>query len=331
MLLAETDRIIWLAMWMLISCAVIVYNKWVFTAGGFPYPLALTCMHMTTCFVVFGSIRKFAPQSIRTFVMPDADVVTPWDVFIKNFVLISVFYAGTLGTGQMAYLFASVPFIQMMKPMNIIFASIAAFIVGVEVPTYSHVIIVCIIAFGISVATGNAAEFSAVGAVLQVVSSASEGCRLALVQTVTTTGMKLDPVSTVYHFSFTSAVLLAIASFLHERPYDFSKLLSPWVLVLNCAMAVILNILVATVIKKTSAVTFTLGGIVKDMGVFAASAYMFTTPITRLMVCGYAFSLSGICMYKVYKDNLELFKQVGFLQGMSTVGGQAKAKLRSSQ
>jgi len=102
-------------------------------------------------------------------------------------------------------------------------------------------------------------------------------------------------------------------------------------LVINCAMAVVLNILVATVIKKTSAVVFTLGGIVKDMGVVAASALMFTTPITRMMMCGYLVSVWGICMYKIYKDNLELFKQVGFLQGMSAVGGRAKLKLQSTE
>jgi len=322
----DTDRIMWLAVWMLFSSSVIIYNKWIFNSGGFPYPLALTGMHMGSCFVVFGSIRKFAPDSVRLTIMPDAAVVTSWEVYFRNFLSISFFYAGTLGTGQMAYLFSSVPFVQMMKPMNCITASFAAFIVGMEVPTHSHVIIVGIVAFGVFFATQNAAQFSMAGCLLQSASSITEGFRLALVQTATTTGIKLDPVSTVYHFSLASAVLLACASYAIEWPLDLSRLVSPWILVANCAMAVILNVLVANVIKKTSAVVFTLGGVVKDMGLIAAASIFFLVPISRLAICGYSMSLLGLGLYKVYKDNLELFKQHGFLTGMAFVTGLSVAR-----
>jgi len=315
----EVDRAMWVAVWMVLSSAVVIYNKWLFSAGGFPYPLALTSMHMTCCFVVFGSIRNFAPANIRLAIMPDADVETPWPIYIKNFLAISVFYAGTLGTGNLAYLYSSVAFVQMMKPMNCIFASFAAFAVGVDLATNSHLIIVSVIAFGIFFATHNAsaAQFSTTGCVLQIISSCSEGCRLAMVQLVTTSGLKLDPVTTVYHFSFGSAVLLICACYLMEwHTMDLSKLISPWALVANCAMALVLNVLVAHVIKKTSAVTFALSGIVKDIGIIVASSLLFMTPITRLMFVGYTISLSGLCMFKAYKDNLTVFKELGFVGGM---------------
>merc|ERR1719199_920387 len=150
--------------------------------------------------------------------------------------------------------------------MNCVFASIAAFAIGVEVPSSSHLIIVGVGASGVAFATSHGgAQFSMAGCLLQTAATLSEGCRIALVQAVTTGEMKLDPVTTVYHFSFASAVLLWSACFVHERPLDLSKLLSPWVLIINCAMAVILNVLVAAVIKKTSAVILTLCGVVKDM------------------------------------------------------------------
>merc|ERR1719265_1416327 len=207
----------------------------------------------------------------------------------------------------------------MMKPMNCICASLAAFVVGVEVPTHSHLIIVSIIAFGIIFATQNSGQFNIIGCGLQIVSSLSEGCRLALVQTVTTSGMKLDPVTTVYHFSLVSAVLLGCASIAIEWPLNLSTLRSPWELVLNCFMAVTLNVLVATVIKKTSAVAYALSGIAKDMGIIVASSLLFATPITRPMLVGYSVSVVGLFMYKAYKDNLEIFKERGFFYGMRDV------------
>lgn len=315
----EVDRAIWVAVWMVLSSAIVIYNKWLFSAGGFPYPLALTSMHMTCCFLVFGSIRLLAPANVRSVIMPDADVETPWPVYIKNFLVISFFYAGTLGTGNLAYLYSSVAFVQMMKPMNCIFASLAAFAVGMDPATNSHLTIVAIIAFGIFFAThnANAAQFSTTGCVLQVISSLSEGCRLAMVQLVTTSGLKLDPVTTVYHFSFASAVLLISACYLLEwHTMDLSKLISPWAIVVNCAMAVVLNVLVAQVIKKTSAVTFALAGILKDIGIIVGSALLFLTPITRLMLLGYTISVAGLCMFKAYKDNLTVFKELGFIGGM---------------
>lgn len=312
----EAEKVMWVLIWMAVSTGVVIFNKWLYSTGGFPYPLALTAMHMTSCFLVFGAMRCFAPRETRVAIMPDADVEIPWSVYAKNFLMISIFYAGTLGTGNLAYLFSSVAFIQMMKPMNCIFASLASFALGMDKPTSSHIIIVCIIAFGVGTATGHDVSFSMTGCVLQFISSVSEGCRLGFVQYVTTSGLKVDPVTTVYYFSGASAVLLSCACFAREWPISLGQLQSPWWLVLNCVLAVGLNVLVAIVIKKTSAVVFTLAGIIKDMGLIVVSSAVFATPLSRMMVTGYSISIAGLCMFKAYKDNFTVFERYGFLSGM---------------
>jgi hypothetical protein len=250
--------------------------------------------------------------------MPDANVDIPKDVHIKN-LLICFFFAASLAFGQVAYLFASVPFIQMIKPLNCVCVSLAAFAVGMETPTCSHMIIVGVVALGVMIASDHAFDFSVMGCLLQLAASMTEGVRLALVQAVSAGGLKLDPVTVVYHYSLPSAIILAGACFTFERNLDFSKLLSPWILVLNCAMAVSLNVMVATVIKNTSAVVFTLCGALKDIILIAVSAIIFVVPISNLTMCGYLVSLSGLLMYKAYKDNLSLFQSHGFLGGMKSV------------
>merc|ERR1719162_47843 len=104
----QASRVILVVVWMLLSSVIVMFNKWVFSNGGFPYPLALVSMHMTSCFVAFGCVRKFAPNSLKLTIMPDADVEIPWPLYARNFLGISLFYAGTLGTGNCAYLFSSV-------------------------------------------------------------------------------------------------------------------------------------------------------------------------------------------------------------------------------
>ena len=44
--------------WMSISIAVILFNKWLLAYSGFPYPIALTMWHMTFCSsIAFVAVR----------------------------------------------------------------------------------------------------------------------------------------------------------------------------------------------------------------------------------------------------------------------------------
>lgn len=327
----ELECVIWVGMWMVFSSIIVVYNKWIFTLGGFPYPLTLNAMHMYSCFVVFGTVRRYAPAALREMIMPDADVDIPFSMYLKNLVLLSVLFATTLGAGNLAYLFSSVAFIQMMKPMNAIYASLAAFAIGVEVPTFSHMITVSVVIVGVIVSTRSAADISVAGIALQTISSCAEGCRLALMQLVTSKGLKLDPVTTIYHLSLPSALLLTIGVVAIEWPLKLQNLWSPWILVSSCLMAIMLNILAATVIKKTSAVIFALSGVIKDLGVIGGSCLLFRTPLTLRQCQGYMASMLGLAMYKAYKDNLAYFKEHGFITGMQFVISSKAGALASRQ
>lgn len=48
----------YVATWMSISTAVILFNKWLLAYSGFPYPIALTMWHMAFCSsVAFVAVR----------------------------------------------------------------------------------------------------------------------------------------------------------------------------------------------------------------------------------------------------------------------------------
>lgn len=318
-----------LLVWMVVSPMFILLNKWCFTSGGFPFPVTLTAMHMGSCFAVFGAM-SWLPKGIRTRIMPDVDTAIPWGVYCKGFAPAALLMTVSLGCANVALLHASVIFIQLVKPLTVVITSLAAFSWGLEVPTVTHLITVSIVAGGVIVAAFGGAEFSLIGLLCQLTASTCEGLRLIVLQGVMQTEMKLDPVTTVYRFAPLAGLVLCFISFLLEEPLDLTRVNCPWMILFNCLSAVLLNILIALVISRTSAVVSVLAGIAKDIGTISVSSSLFARPITATDLIGYGMSLTGICMYKVYKDRLPLFLKEGFLGGwrevISSFSARAEAK-----
>ncbi|CAK0811311.1 unnamed protein product [Prorocentrum cordatum] len=313
------EAFLWVLCWMVCSATFVIYNKWLFTKGGFPHPIYLTTFHMAVCFVAFWFVRIAAPVAVRDSIMPDAEKVIPWDTYLYCLLPISVLYGYCLGAGNLAFMFSSVAFLQMVKPINVLFTSLAAFAFGLETATMTHVVIVCIICGGVSLAASGDVEFSLIGCMLQLTACTCEGIRLALLQKVMTKDLKLDPVTTVYRFAPVAGLSLCLVAVFVEKPVDWGRLKSPPMLFMNCVVALVLNVLIVTVIKKASAVVFTLAGILKDVGAIAASVVIFQTPIAPLEVMGYGLSVCGISMFKCYKDNIQTFKSEGFFGGFHRV------------
>jgi len=305
--------------WMACSTGFILYNKWMFAKGGFPYPLTLTAMHMGSCYVVFGCI-SLLPQRIHRRYMPDIDKAIPKDVYLQGLMPAALLMSLSLGIGNLGFLYASVAFIQMIKPVNVVVTSLAGFAWGLEVFTPSHAIIACIVSGGVSMAAvGSVSNFSSVGLVCQLTASVSEGLRLILLQGVLQGRLRLDPLTTIYRFTPSAGLLLCCFSFVLEGHVIWTGLPNWWVLPLNCLMAVLLNVLIVCVIAETSAVVFVLAGVTKDIATIALSVCLYETPIRTVEIIGYSTSVAGICMYKVYKDHLQLFKDLGFFGGVAAV------------
>ena len=60
-------------LWIFLSAAVILVNKYVLSVSGFPYPVALTCTHMLFCSVMAFIVVKLGfaevtPLSADTYI-----------------------------------------------------------------------------------------------------------------------------------------------------------------------------------------------------------------------------------------------------------------------
>lgn len=56
----------YVALWIFLSATVIMYNKWVLSFSGFPYPVALTLWHMFFCSALaFGVVKMGYVEAIN--------------------------------------------------------------------------------------------------------------------------------------------------------------------------------------------------------------------------------------------------------------------------
>ena len=68
-------------------------------------------------------------------------------------------------------------------------------------------------------------------------------------------------------------------------------------------LAFALNVAIVLLISHTSALTLSLGGIIKDILLVFLSVIFFGSPVSWLQFVGYGFSLTGMNLYKEFKQN----------------------------
>ncbi|KXZ55918.1 hypothetical protein GPECTOR_2g1469 [Gonium pectorale] len=273
-------------------------NKYVLSMSGFPYPVALTCTHMLFCSVLaFLLVRLGFVEAVS---------ITA-DTYLSCILPIGLLFAGTLWLGNAAYLYLSVSFIQMLKASM----PMVVFIVGVffatEKFTLKAALNMLIVGTGIAIASYGEIHFVVVGVMLQVGSIATESVRLTLVQILLQKrGIKMNPVSTLYHIAPCCFVFLFLPFIYIELPKmvnDPNLHINIPLLLLSAACAFALNMSVFLLIGKTSALTMNVAGVIKDWLLILLSVVLYGSPVTKLQLGGYGLAFAGV-MYYNYQASL---------------------------
>lgn len=276
------------------SCSVILFNKHLYN-GIFAHPLTLTSIHM--CFATA------ATSVMRATGRLEVPRLT-WSFWLKNILPIGLLYAGSLAFSNLAVMRLSVSFIQMVKALTPLMALGFSVARGIETPTRSLIAIVLLMCFGVTVASYGEIMFDTLGLTFQLVSITTEAARLVatqiLVQSVIPTSNPLMSISLFAPPSF--LFLLPVA--LYREPGALSSLLVPgvgMVVLANTLTAFTLNVAVVMLIERTSGLTLTLAGVIKDILIIVLSIWLFANPITVVQVVGYTLALYGLNMYHLYK------------------------------
>ena len=287
------------ALWIALSAAVILYNKWILAVHGFAFPITLTAGHMAASTLV-------ASVLVRSGAVPCPPIPRP--VYWRAVAPIGALFAGTLWLGNAAYLHLSVSFIQMLKALMPVAVYGVGCGVGLQTFRPGVAVNMGVITAGVALASAGELAFSATGVALQLASVCTEAARLTLVQLLLQArGLSLNPVTTLYHVAPASLVALAGPWAALEAGPLVAGIragtvpLHPAVLATNAAAAVALNLAVFLLVGRTSALTMNVAGVLKDWLLIGASARWLGAPVSPLNLGGYSVALCGVLWYNAAK------------------------------
>uniref|UniRef100_A0A7R9VSQ7 Sugar phosphate transporter domain-containing protein n=1 Tax=Chlamydomonas euryale TaxID=1486919 RepID=A0A7R9VSQ7_9CHLO len=285
-----------MALWIFLSASVILVNKYILSVAGFPYPIALTCIHMG-----FGSVLAFVIVKLG---LAEATPISA-DMYISSILPIGLLFAGTLWTSNSAYLYLSVSFIQILKATTPLVVFVVGCGFGTEKFTLNSLANMVVVGVGIAIASYGELLFVVIGVVLQCSSILCESTRLTLVQVLLQKrGVKLNPVSTLYHIAPACFVFLFLPFTYIELPKivsDPDVNIDVPLLFGSAGIAFALNMSVFLLIGKTSALTMNIAGVVKDWLLIGLSVAIFGNAVTPIQLFGYGISFLGVCYYNYQK------------------------------
>ncbi|EKG14328.1 protein of unknown function DUF250 [Macrophomina phaseolina MS6] len=224
-------------------------------------------------------------------------------VYIRAILPIAVFNSLSLVFGNVAYLYLSVSFIQMLKATNAVATLLATWALGLAPPDLTTLSKVSVIVVGVMIASFGEIKFQLFGFVIQVAGIGIEATRLVLVQRILSGDeFKMEPLVSLYYFAPATVLINALPLLFFELPaISTADILhvGPFTLLANAALAFLLNVAVVFLVKKTSAVVLTLCGVLKDILLVVASMVLFKDPVTLLQLFGYGIALAGLTYYKL--------------------------------
>lgn len=286
----------YVAVWIGLSGAVILFNKYLLAVYGFPYPITLTMWHMFFCATLaIGLVKSGKVQAINM------DRAT----YIKAIVPIGACYALTLWVGNAAYLYLSVSFIQMLKALMPAAVFLVGCVFGTEKFKWPLMANMAVVTVGVVIASYGEFNFNIVGVAYQMASITCESVRLVLVQLLLQSrGLKLNPITTLYYVAPCCFGFLLIPFFALEASKlstDSNLSINPLLFLANAIIAFGLNMAVFLLIGKTSALTMNIAGVVKDWLLIGLSVLLFKSVITGLNLFGYFIAFLAVCYYNYLK------------------------------
>ncbi|KAF2310338.1 hypothetical protein GH714_007886 [Hevea brasiliensis] len=286
---------LYLLIYILLSSAVILYNKWVLSPKyfNFPFPITLTMIHMAfSGMVAFFLVRVFKVVS---------PVKMTFEIYATCVIPISAFFAASLWFGNTAYLYISVAFIQMLKALMPVATFLMAVMCGTDKARCDVFLNMVLVSVGVVISSYGEIHFNVVGTVYQVTGIFAEALRLVLTQVLLQKkGLTLNPITSLYYIAPCSFVFLFVPWLLLEKPgMQVSQIqFNFWIFFSNALSALALNFSIFLVIGRTGAVTIRVAGVLKDWILIALSTIIFPeSTITGLNI----LALCGVVMYNYLK------------------------------
>ncbi|KAG0365429.1 Triose-phosphate Transporter [Gamsiella multidivaricata] len=293
--------------WYGCSTSLSFYNKWLFSPlhYNFRFPLFTTCLHMVAEFVLASltlimipSLRPSAAPSVKDFgtkIMPCA-VASGLDIGLSNNSLKSI----TLAFYSKDYVYRQCDLV----------------VQGLTRPTWTLAGVIGVICVGLFMMVMSEADFVLIGFIQVMLASVLGGLRWSLTQlllerTDTKSGSLANPISTIFFLSPIMGICLCIVAGMFEgygdifRSEFFSTVGSSFgtlsLLFLGGIFAFTMIVAEFNLIARTSVVSLSVLGIIKEVVTIVISSLVFHDRLTIINILGLVVTLSGIGFYHYMK------------------------------
>ncbi|KAI1854840.1 hypothetical protein JX265_002479 [Neoarthrinium moseri] len=302
----ELHPAFYIAAWIFFSNVTILFNKWLLDTAGFP--IILTTIHLAMATLLTQLLSRFS-----TLLDSRHNIRLTGRVYLRTILPIGVLYMLSLVCSNLAYLYLSVPFIQMLKAFAPVSTLFLSFGLGLANPRVSVLGNVLVIAAGVLLSSLGEVRFSWLGFAFQMGGTVAESLRLLLIQGLLSKdgdgeaggavkGIGMDPLVGLYYYAPVCAVLNGFVALVTEVPtFDWSDLerVGWGLLALSGLVAFMLNVASVFLIGRTSALAMNLTGIFKSILLVVVSMMIWNTPVTMLQTLGYAIALLGMMYYSM--------------------------------
>ncbi|KAF9419986.1 Triose-phosphate Transporter, partial [Podila epigama] len=297
--------------WYSCSTSLSFYNKWLFSPQhyNFRFPLFTTCLHMVAqfllSFLTLTLLPRFRPKAapsakdFGTKIMPCA-VASGLDIGLSN---------SSLKTITLA-------FYTMCKSSSLAFVLLFAFLFRLERPTWMLVGVIAVICVGLFMMVMSEVDFVLIGFIQVMMASVLGGLRWSLTQLLleksdTKSGSLANPISTIFFLSPIMGVCLCIVAGIFEGYStifgsiffeSFTSTMSTLgLLFMGGVFAFSMVLAEFNLIARTSVVTLSVLGIVKEVITILISSLVFHDRLTLVNVLGLFVTLTGIGFYHFMK------------------------------
>ena len=126
--------------WIFISSCLILYNKNLIS-GGFAHPITLVLLHM-----LFGACASSLWRALGWEKVPSIGFRS----WIFGFLPVGLCFAASLALSNMAYLYVSVAYIQMIKALTPVIVLLLSFCFRIEKPSLRLAVYIVLISTGVA-------------------------------------------------------------------------------------------------------------------------------------------------------------------------------------
>ena len=302
-----------LSVWVFLSAGLILYNKYILSQMGFPFPVSLTLWHQLFCTCLVWIMRALNISDAKS-----ANIST--EDYLKRVVPVGLIFAVVLWFGNAAYLYLSVSFIQMTKAFMPVLVYFVGMWFGQQTLSLPKIRNLLIVVIGTLIASYGEVAFVLKGFVFLLASLVLEAVRICLLQILLQKPeLKLNPVQTMMYVSpITAAALAAVAFFIEgsqvlKARTTFTGAALGAIFLTNAVCAFALNFIMFKVIKDLDGLTVNVAGVVKDCFLIALSYVLFHSPVTWIQLLGYAIALAAVFKYNLDKLGIQTD---GYLQSL---------------